>query len=475
MAHLVEHVTVLVSSRLWPLTSPEYDELLEDPVPQSEYCTERFTPHYLDDFRTHAIQYCATGSAALHCFQGQSRPNGEIDSICIGQSATLDVGRKQFALDCELRDPNTTETDRGLIPFDEIRGEWYDSGPRFTFDHFIHIGRDSSSAPAPTTPPSAPHNTLKFALLAKRESNSNIWHCLMEIMTMTMSFDLLRTTADPSREGGPFFDDREDVPNTEVIVVDDLTDGLLLDLWALVTGRPPIRLKDILEDKEKAQTFAEVPRSIIVPIAGAANPIWQNDWDNHDCGHAPMLRAFSHRVLGFYGIPTPALIPDASHSSSSPAPVNLTYINRTDKRRLVDDEALLAAVEAKYPHVRVRSVDFSAISFVEQLLLVRETDILLGVHGAGFAHTMFMRNDHGAVVEIRPATNDYRGFRNLSVMKGLHYLTAYGAQVPVGKHPGKRGAGAATLAKRASWHFDDVKMEKEEFMKLMDDAIAAVS
>jgi protein O-GlcNAc transferase len=483
-----------------PLVLPsEYDEFLEPAVTQPEYCSERFTPRYLDDFRTHGIQYCATGSpSSLHCFHGRTRANNEVDSICIGQGATLDVVGQRFALDCEVRRPDENETSHGLIPFDSMRKEWYETGPRWIFDHWVKLGRGSSDAEPTSTP--RPTTSPQFVLLVKRECHKNIWHCLMEIWSMTMTFDLLRTTPDPSRGGAPYFADRPDLPNTQAIILDDLPEGNrdLMELWSIFTGRAPLHLKDLVADPEQARVFAETQRNIIVPLAGAANPLWQNDWVDHECAHAPLLKTFVHRVLRFYGIPTTnmqdktrpetaaATLSDVDAPGGS-TPINLTFIDRTGSRKLLNQDALLAAAAAKHPHVRIQSIDFSTLSFRDQLQLARETDVLVGVHGAGLTHAMFMRDWRGAVVEIQPMTNDYRGFKNLAFMKGSRYFTAFAEQVSSGGgEEGKRGVEMSRrelkeaemhggLAKRDSWHWDDVRIELDVFMELVDAAVAAVS
>ncbi|KAK3898021.1 hypothetical protein C8A05DRAFT_19317 [Staphylotrichum tortipilum] len=453
----------------------DYDPFLEGAPSQSQYCAERYTPSFFDDFRSHPIQYCAAGSpASLYCFQGHTRADNVVDSLCIGQGARLDVARQRVHLDCELRPLDINDTSRGLIPFDAIRGEWYDSGPRFVLDNWVTVERDPS-APAPSAAVQAGDHP-QFTILAKRECSANIWHCMMEIWSMTLTFDLLRTTPDPSRgDGTPFYSDIPDFPNTQVLLLDEHSEGNFLDLWTIFTGRPILRWKDLLADADAARAFAATPRNVIIPLAGAANPLWQNDWVDHDCGYAPLLKAFVHRVLRFHSIftTTPAPLPP---TTTSPPPLNLTYINRTGSRQLLDHEALLSAVSARHQNVHIHSIDFATLSFADQLRLVHETDVLLGVHGAGLTHTMFMREGRGAVVEIRPATNDYRGFRNLAVMKGLGYFTAHGEQV--GKEGREKGGEEGDrkkreLWKRASWHWDDVRVEREAFLELMDGAIEA--
>lgn len=37
-----------------------------------------------------------------------------------------------------------------------------------------------------------------------------------------------------------------------------------------------------------------------------------------------------------------------------------------------------------------RQVDFASLSFTEQVKLIRETNILIGMHGAGLSHLLFL-------------------------------------------------------------------------------------
>ncbi len=469
----------------------EYAGFPESSLSQSDRCGRLFTPRYFEDFRSHAIQYCAGGSrSALQCFQGHSRPNQEVDSICIGQGAVFDVAKQKFALDCDVRRLDENERKQGLLPFDSIRGEWYNTGPRWILDHHVDLKRTSKPA-AGSEDDLVSQASPKFVLFVQREGAGNLWHCMTEIMTMTMTFDLLQTTADPSRNNTPFFTRGPDVANTQVIVTDDHDDGIFFDLWSIFAGRPPLRWNNLVNgsDPEQARIFTETPHNLIIPLPGAANPIWQSDWDEQNCTWAPIVNVFANRILQAYGIPTT----DEAEQTPTPddplPPINLTFVDRTGNRRLINHDALLAAVEAKHPHVRTQAIDFATISFEEQLRLVRSTDVFVGVHGAAFTHVMFMRPGRGAVVEIQPETNDYRGFRNLGFLKGLTYIMGHGEQVQVkpgekmeGEAKRRRGVeepqleegGGRGLTKRAQWHWDDVRIGEEGFMNLIDEAVAAV-
>ena len=66
----------------------------------------------------------------------------------------------------------------------------------------------------------------------------------------------------------------------------------------------------------------------------------------------------------------------------------------------------------------VQVVDFVDLSFREQLLLVRRTDLLVGVHGAGLTHALFL--PPGAHL-IEFATGGGNHFSNLARYGGVRY------------------------------------------------------
>ena len=63
--------------------------------------------------------------------------------------------------------------------------------------------------------------------------------------------------------------------------------------------------------------------------------------------------------------------------------------------------------------------------------MARDSDVLVGMHGAGLTHTMFMEEGRGALVEIQPDRLCHWGFRNVAKMTGHAYFVA-GANKIVG-------------------------------------------
>jgi protein O-GlcNAc transferase len=394
------------------------------------FCAERFGREYLERLRNSFTGYCTPDSASnLTCFHSHMASDSRIDTFCIGRSAVFDFTDRKFSLGCNLRALTPNETSASIPEFSALRSYWYDTGPRTVFDKVVKM--DANLA--------VPSTTANYTILIKREGAFNVWHCLMEIWSLTMSLDVLRMVIEPN-EDAPFFV-ASDAENTQILILDDLENGPYFDLWTLFAKRPVIRLNDISED-----TNIE---NIIVPLPGASNPLWQGDWDIHACERSELLRTFTHRVLDFYQIDA-----WAPHSGD----LVLTYVDRKESRRLADHVSYFEELKATIPHVKVQIIDFAAISFKEQLQIIHETDVLVGVHGAGLTHGMFLR-EGSVMVEILPPDLTHKGFRNLAGVMGHTYLSTHATKPP------------ETNSKDGNWHTEDVFLEKDRFIDLMEVAI----
>ncbi|KAK0629161.1 hypothetical protein B0T17DRAFT_597609 [Bombardia bombarda] len=129
--------------------------------------------------------------------------------------------------------------------------------------------------------------------------------------------------------------------------------------------------------------------------------------------------------------------------------VRITFVDRQASRHLLNASALFAALQTKVPHISVAMFDFAALSMPEQLRIVhQDTDILVGVHGAGLTHQLFMRPG-SAVVELQPNAlvnaetgTGQMGYRNMAMMMGLDYFRIHVDVVgEIGGREGGRGGG----------------------------------
>lgn len=400
-----------------------------------------------------------------------------IDTTCIGQGVFFDQTLGRFSMHCPFRQLAPIEIESGIIPWDEVKDYWYETGPHEVVrrgvaflgskskrdepevheeatDDGPKTGAESPEHGVAETKPQAP-NTF---ILLKREGEGNLWHCMMEIFSLYLTLDALSMTRDLHQKIDPYFNLTQDPADTQVVILDDRADGPYFDLWTLFAKRKPLRLRELAADV--ATTSAIQDARIVIPLTGSSNPLWQEDEEVWKCTDAPTLSVFSDRVLRFYGIPEPV-------ARTKDDPIKVTFIDRQG-RKLRDQDELFKELEKRYEHISVRLVDFATISFTEQITIARETDILVGVHGAGLTHTMFMRYGVGAMVEIQPAILKQWGYRNIAYMRDLNYFRIHALPAPEEEHheeqpPSKR-----------EWHFEDVDVDRDMFFKVMDAAIKSM-
>lgn len=354
----------------------------------SSFCAERYGRTYHETLRDTAIEYSMSGfSTNLTCFHTTKWPGSGRDTMCLGQSATYDASEKKFRLGSNIRQLDTKEKAEGYPEFNEFRSYWYNTGPRVIFDEYV--SRTRHLRQNPTT-----HN---YTILIKREGALNPWHCLMEIWSAMMTMDVLRMAVNPATNA-PFYVPA-DVKNTQIVILDEHVDGFYIDLWKVMAERPIIRLNELPETTEF--------ENIIVPLPGASNPIWEGDWEIHDCGESELLRTFSNRVLNFYNV---------EFRRPHDGDIVITYIDRRNSQRLIGQESYLEELASQFSHIRIQTIDFNSIPFSEQLRVVRETDILVGVHGAGLTHGIFL--PEGSVM--------VKYYRRGSIIRASETLQAFG-------------------------------------------------
>ena len=444
------------SSSPSPFELPDdYHHVEEQPL----LCTQRLGLDYLKELRRSRATYCSEQSKSqLTCFHSQTDKSGRIDSFCIGQGARLDETGAIFQTSCHLVEPRGIETNESSVPLAKFPPYWYDTGPHTIMGKFVNLAVEDLELPSRNEPE-------KFTVLLKREGAGNPWHSLMEIMSLAMTFDVLRISPDSRRgKSGGAFITSDDAPNTQVIILDDDVDGPYFDLWRLFARKPTIRLSEL-------PAGADVG-NIIIPLPGASNPVWQNDWEPNSCDHSELLQTFSRRVLRHFNIS------DSKKSSGNEDnKIIVTFIDRRGTRKLVDLEKHVAALNNRYAHAEIRLVDFATLPLTEQIKTVRDSDVLAGVHGAGLTHGMWLK-EHSVMVEILPKGFLHKGFRNLAGAMGHGYFSAHGIQPPRVESQSQTAdintQDTEQQEGKSQWQTDDVALEEGRFLELMDIAIKSI-
>ena len=105
-----------------------------------------------------------------------------------------------------------------------------------------------------------------------------------------------------------------------------------------------------------------------------------------------------------------AVLGDAGFRQARQSRLRVTVLSRSagtgytsGTRKVLNEDSLLRAARTTFPFIDIRLENFdwtAHVPFVEQLARIRETDVLIGMHGAGLAHTIFL-HPWSSVIEVR--------------------------------------------------------------------------
>ena len=94
----------------------------------------------------------------------------------------------------------------------------------------------------------------------------------------------------------------------------------------------------------------------------------------------------------------------------------------TVSRKFENERDLLTAVQRQYRDHRVKGVQIDLFDMQQQLQFISDADILVGMHGAGLTHAVFLQK-HAGVIEFVPnyfsSSNEH--FSAISSWRKLHY------------------------------------------------------
>jgi hypothetical protein len=152
----------------------------------------------------------------------------------------------------------------------------------------------------------------------------------------------------------------------------------------------------------------ESPAGLIFPRVANPDPL-----RCHSTSFFQHYRKFILNAFGLYDVPPPA-IPS----------ITLTLRHRTKEKnvgRVLANEQEVVNMLRQGNLVNINVIDSSKMSFKEQLTLIRSTNVLVGVHGAGLMLIMFAAEE-AVLVEIHPSYRQDRHFRHAARMTGKIYM-----------------------------------------------------
>ncbi|XP_006896009.1 PREDICTED: EGF domain-specific O-linked N-acetylglucosamine transferase isoform X1 [Elephantulus edwardii] len=178
------------------------------------------------------------------------------------------------------------------------------------------------------------------------------------------------------------------------------------------------------------------------------------------CQNTGLFRAFSQHVLHRLTI---------TQEGPKDGKIRVTILARsTEYRKILNQNELVNALKTVSTfEVQIVDYKYRELGFLDQLRITHNTDIFIGMHGAGLTHLLFLP-DWAAVFELYNC-EDERCYLDLARLRGIHYITwrrqnkvfpqDKGHHPTLGEHP-----------KFTSYSFD-----VEEFMRLVLEAADHVS
>ncbi|XP_014343462.1 EGF domain-specific O-linked N-acetylglucosamine transferase isoform X2 [Latimeria chalumnae] len=178
------------------------------------------------------------------------------------------------------------------------------------------------------------------------------------------------------------------------------------------------------------------------------------------CVSAGIFRAFSEHVLHRLNI---------SQEGPKNGKIRITLLARsTEYRRILNQDELVNAMKTISTfEVRVVDYKYKNIGFLDQLRITHNSDIFIGMHGAGLTHLLFLP-DWAVIFELYNC-EDERCYLDLARLRGVHYMTWQHKSKVIAQDKGHH----PTLGEHPK--FTNYSFDVEEFMRLIFLAVKTVT
>jgi len=246
----------------------------------------------------------------------------------------------------------------------------------------------------------------RFVLFVNRDGSSNLFHSIMDHVMAFYSLSVIG------------------IDHKDVLIVLTDTDpnhpapGMYENLWEALSSHQVIMARDY---PRKGSVLVE--HGAFSTLAGCSIG-WVNHRDFGDwlCpSGSTLIKSFARNVLSTFNMFTIPPPPKPSILFISRAINNEAHVQPRVGRQIKNEKELISILECD-KSITVRSVDFVGVPILEQLDMVRKSNILVGMHGAGLSHMMFLPEE-AVVVELFPMNWDADSFRNLARMSGKKYIS----------------------------------------------------
>ncbi|KAH1001483.1 hypothetical protein HUJ04_005497 [Dendroctonus ponderosae] len=179
------------------------------------------------------------------------------------------------------------------------------------------------------------------------------------------------------------------------------------DTWEAFTDYP---LWDLKTFRGRTVCFENV---ILPLLPRMVFGLYYNTPLTRGCRNSGLFHAFSKHILHRLQVPVyPRL----------PRKIRVTLLCRDTKyRRILNEDELFEAINENEAYQATRVVFNANIPFKQQLKISANTDVLVGIHGAGLTHLLFLP-DWATVFELYNC-EDHNCYSDLARLRGVNYIT----------------------------------------------------
>lgn len=131
----------------------------------------------------------------------------------------------------------------------------------------------------------------------------------------------------------------------------------------------------------------------------------------------PVINIQVEKILNYFNI-----IEEKKHDNT----FQLTYVARKNTLRIFsdEDERQLIKTISNINDVSYKKVYFEELSFKDQIRIAYNTDIMIGIHGNGLTHSLFMK-PHKTLIEIFPEGFFAYDYMSIAAIKQDKYYSMY--------------------------------------------------
>jgi len=178
---------------------------------------------------------------------------------------------------------------------------------------------------------------------------------------------------------------------------------------------------DVLELKNVNKPIAF--RNLVWSVIGYNSPI-----NFHSLHSLSYIEEFSNFLRSRFGV--------SQEKKLSCSRISILFIWRRDyvahpgnptgkiSRKIFNEKEIVEAIESELPGHKVDGIQLDKLSMEDQVKLVSQADILVGMHGAGLSHILELPS-HAGVLELFPTYwgKSTQHFKALAKWRGLHYVS----------------------------------------------------